>query len=130
MLPYTITIGVILFILFLYVYKHIWYTEYTKDKSGRSVKVFKRYVLPLWGFLLALLIGVFVPIIGQIILLGVSIGLRTTLVGDEVFCVTNLDGLYVSDYDNKTPEYMERYNNASFIQKIFRFFKKILTYKI
>lgn len=129
MLPYTITIGIILFIIFLYVYKHIWYTEYIKDKSGKSVKVFKRYVLPLWGLLLALL-GVFIPVIGQVILLGVSIGLGCTLENDEVFCVTNLDGLYVSDYDNKTPKYMERYNNASFVQKIFRFFKKILTYKI
>lgn len=130
MLLYTIPIGVILLIVFLYVYKHIWYTEYTRNnKSGRSAKVFKRYDLPLWGLLLALL-GVFVPVIGQIVLLGIDIGLVCTLEGDEVFCITNLEGLYVSDYDNKTPEYMERYNNPSFVQKIFRFFNKVLTYKI
>lgn len=129
MLPYTITIGVILFIVFLYVYKHIWYTEYTNDKSGRSVKVFKRYDLPLWGLLLALL-GVFIPVVGQVLLLGVIIGLGCTLESDEVFCVTNLEGLYRSDYDNKTPEYMERYNKPSFIQRIFRFLKKVFTYRI
>lgn len=129
MLPYTITIGVILFIVFLYIYKHIWFTEYTRNDSGRSVKVFRRYSLPLWGLILALL-GVFIPIIGQVILLGIDIGLGCTLEDDEVFCVTNLDGLYRSDYDNKTPEYMERYNNPSFVQKTFRFFKKVLTYKI
>jgi hypothetical protein len=129
MLSYTITIGVILFIVFIYVYKHIWYIEYTNDKSGRSVKVFKRYDLPLWGLLLALL-GVFIPFIGQVILLGIDIGLGCILEDDEVFCVTNLDGLYRSDYDNKTPEYMERYNKPSFIQRIFRFLKKVFTYRI
>lgn len=129
MLPYTITIGVILFIVFIYVYKNIWYTEYTNDKSGRPIKVFKRYNLPLWALIIVLL-GVFIPIIGQIILLGVIIGLGTTLKDDEVFCITNLEGLYRSDYDNKTPEYMERYNNSSFFQKIFRFLKKVFTYRI
>lgn len=129
MLPYTITIGVILFIIFIYVYKHIWYTEYTRDKSGRSIKLFKRYDLPLWGLLLALL-GVFIPFVGQVILLGVIIGIGCTLEPDEVFCITNLEGLYRSDYDNKTPEYMERYNKPSFIQRIFRFLKKVFTYRI
>ena len=129
MLLYTITIGVILLIVFLYVYKHIWYTKLIRNESGRFIKVFKRYTLPLWGLLLSIL-AVFIPILGQIILLGVTIGLGCILENYEVFCVTNLEGLCQSDYDNKTPEYMKRYNNPSFIQKIFRFFKKVLTYRI